>query len=354
MGKRLDYLDMTKGFGIILVVMGHIIYTEAHVMVWISSFHMPLFFVVAGVLMAVKNEDHSDPLAVIRHKAKGLLIPYFWFSLIDFVLDIGNVTLGKIDMHTFQVNAISSLTLYGKSVLWFLTALFFTSCYFVLLRSKLSDKVVPVMVVLIAAACYFLRTVLENIYIANADNLLITSIVNFLRSFVRAGMVLPFLAGGYYIWRWLIGKMAGFTDDRPGKKIRTIRVMSAIVLFAVNITAAMVNWSVDTNNMVFGNIFLYYIGGFAGSFAVIMLMRSIPPVKPLSYLGRNSLIIMATHLDCYLLWAGLRVGLIIYGLVPLAPVLIIFTVVITLLLDCIVIEVINRFFPFIIGKKRKA
>ena len=354
MGKRLDYLDMTKGFGIILVVMGHIIYTEAHVMVWISSFHMPLFFVVTGVLMALKDEDHSKPLEVIRRKAKGLLVPYFWFSLMDFILDIGNVLLNKIDVHTFTVNAISSLTLYGKSVLWFLTALFFTQCYFVLLRSRLSDKMVPLIVVVIAAAGYFLKTILENIYIANADNLLITSIVNFLRSFVRAGMVLPFVALGFYIWKWLMNNMDGFIDDNPDKKVKVFQIIKAVILLVVNITIAMINWSVDTNNMVFGNIFLYYIGGLAGSFAVIMLFKSLPAIKPLSYLGRNSLIIMATHLDCYILWAGLRVGLIIYGLMPVAPVLIIFTVIITLLLECIVIEVVNRYCPFIIGKKRKA
>lgn len=354
MGKRLDYLDMTKGFGIILVVMGHIIYTEAHVMVWISSFHMPLFFVVAGVLMAVRGEDHSDPIACIKHKAKGLLIPYFWFSLIDFILDIGNVILGKIDLHTFETNAISSVTLYGKSVLWFLTALFFTQSYFILLRSKLPDRIVPPAVVVIAAACYFVSLMLNNIYLVNADNLLISSIVNIGRSFIRAAMVLPFLAAGYYVWKWLMSNMKGFADEKPEKKVIIFQMIKAVILIVVNVVLAMVNWSVDTNNMVFGNIFIYYIAGLAGSFGIIMLFKCLPSVSFLSYLGRNSLTIMATHLDCYLLWAGLRVGLVIYGIVTLAPVLIASTVIITLLLECVVIEIINRFCPFIIGKKRKA
>ena len=132
--KRYEYLDMAKGIGIILVVLGHIVYTEPHIMVWISSFHMPLFFVVAGVIMALSGGEISDLRFEIGKRAKGLLVPYLWFSLIDFILDIGNVLLGKIDVHTFLVNIISSVTFYGKSVLWFLVALFLAQVYFLFLR----------------------------------------------------------------------------------------------------------------------------------------------------------------------------------------------------------------------------
>lgn len=43
-GKRLDYIDVSKGFGIILVIVGHISYTPELMGVWLSAFHMPLFF----------------------------------------------------------------------------------------------------------------------------------------------------------------------------------------------------------------------------------------------------------------------------------------------------------------------
>lgn len=41
--KRLDYLDMAKGIGIFLVILGHIEYIQEDTLKWISSFHMPLF-----------------------------------------------------------------------------------------------------------------------------------------------------------------------------------------------------------------------------------------------------------------------------------------------------------------------
>ena len=42
-GNRLAYIDMVKGVGIILVVIGHSTYVSEGVLTWLASFHMPLF-----------------------------------------------------------------------------------------------------------------------------------------------------------------------------------------------------------------------------------------------------------------------------------------------------------------------
>ena len=44
--KRLDYLDIAKGIGILLVVLGHIYGNNNVFHVWIYSFHMPLFYFI--------------------------------------------------------------------------------------------------------------------------------------------------------------------------------------------------------------------------------------------------------------------------------------------------------------------
>ena len=79
--NRIEYLDISKGIGIILVVLGHIVYTNPYVMIWISSFHMPLFFIIAGIMLAIKDFDRMDVHTNIRKKARSLVIPYLWFSL---------------------------------------------------------------------------------------------------------------------------------------------------------------------------------------------------------------------------------------------------------------------------------
>ena len=65
--KRLDYLDMVKGIGIILVVVGHSTYVSDGTLTWLASFHMPLFFILSGILFAYKESD-GEPLHSMQRK----------------------------------------------------------------------------------------------------------------------------------------------------------------------------------------------------------------------------------------------------------------------------------------------
>jgi fucose 4-O-acetylase-like acetyltransferase len=59
MGSRLEHIDVAKGIGIILVVLGHnwIIRTEkGELFRIIFSFHMPLFFFLSGVLFKAQSD----------------------------------------------------------------------------------------------------------------------------------------------------------------------------------------------------------------------------------------------------------------------------------------------------------
>lgn len=47
--QRLEYIDLAKGIGIILVVIGHSINGHGITGHYISSFHMPLFFLLSGL-----------------------------------------------------------------------------------------------------------------------------------------------------------------------------------------------------------------------------------------------------------------------------------------------------------------
>lgn len=52
--KRLDYLDVAKGIGILLVILGHCQLGRigrAHSLIY--SFHMPLFFFISGVCFLI-------------------------------------------------------------------------------------------------------------------------------------------------------------------------------------------------------------------------------------------------------------------------------------------------------------
>ena len=49
--ERIAWIDAAKGIGILLVVLGHTFNIPVWLHNWIYSFHMPLFFLLAGLII---------------------------------------------------------------------------------------------------------------------------------------------------------------------------------------------------------------------------------------------------------------------------------------------------------------
>ena len=73
--RRLTYLDMAKGIGIFLVILGHIEYIREDTLKWISSFHMPLFFVIGGILAYEKREEGRPLFSALAARARERWFP---------------------------------------------------------------------------------------------------------------------------------------------------------------------------------------------------------------------------------------------------------------------------------------
>ena len=352
--KRLYHLDMAKGIGIFLVALGHMEDIATGTRVWISSFHMPLFFIITGILMAVKDEPSKDLRITVKKRFNGIIVPYLWFSLSYFIIDIGNLNIvHNIDLHTFIVDTIDSVTFYGMSVLWFLPALFLASIGFCFLKKRLDDRVIIPLLLMIALISYVLKKMFANIYLANESSLLITSLINIVYIFLRAAVAQSFVGYGYYAKRlfdlhYTRKKKRGLLMTRPGALI------AGIVLLAVNIILAEKNGCADLRNIILNNVFIYYIAAFSGCFGVIMICRAIPAIKPIVYFGRNSMIVMACHINYYILYAGIKLAWFVDSFNTHAKhyVFVMITMLTVFVLSAVVIEVINRFFPFVLGKRR--
>ena len=72
--KRILYIDLLKGLGIMAMVLCHV-GTNGYVRHLIYGFHMPLFFFVSGVFYKRKEQTF---LSMILNKAKVLLVPYLF------------------------------------------------------------------------------------------------------------------------------------------------------------------------------------------------------------------------------------------------------------------------------------
>ena len=73
-------LDIAKGFGIILVVVGHCIKAYTIPGIFIYAFHMPLFFLISGICF--NGEKYQEFKPFFYKRLRQLLVPAVTFSAI--------------------------------------------------------------------------------------------------------------------------------------------------------------------------------------------------------------------------------------------------------------------------------
>ncbi len=347
--KRLTYLDLARGIGILLVVLGHLEYISESVRGFISAFHMPLFFVISGCLIALKNETNTDFKTLITKKAHGLLIPYLWFSLIYIPIDIMNVCIHHIDMNTFIFNITSSFIFSGVGVLWFLPALFIAEVSALLLIKKFIRPyiVIPVTVllsILLYLSVYYFIPMTDPVL----SNLFVYIISGLLRAILRGIIASVFVVAGYYSYTWILGRKTDFS---------LVQLIIGLALMLITVLLFRVNGCVDFHFLILKNIAVYFPLAISSSLGIILICKNMFSVKLLEFYGKNSLIIMATHVQCYIMYIAIKLSQICLqnheGSLLLTILFIASIVIIVFLIETVVILITNRFFPFVLGKKEK-
>ena len=79
--KRMDWIDISKGITIILMVVGHT-RIPGFLITWIYSFHMLFFFFISGML----TNWNIDYTSFIKKKSVSLLIPFFIYSIVNLLV----------------------------------------------------------------------------------------------------------------------------------------------------------------------------------------------------------------------------------------------------------------------------
>lgn len=132
--KRIDWLDIAKGIAIICTIVGHCVPFGGNVRNIIFSFHMPLFFVLAGY--TIKQIPYNNFGSATLKDFKRLVVPVFIIKVVQFLLEIiiNHVELKSCAKNIFISilwgNGCSYKIFPGVGVVWFLLALFFTKLLF--------------------------------------------------------------------------------------------------------------------------------------------------------------------------------------------------------------------------------
>lgn len=157
--RRIQWIDTMKAAAILLVVFGHYVHTHS-TKAYVYSFHMHLFFFVAGLVYSAR-----DPFKTfLTKRIRTLLVPYFVFSGLQygfFVLrryygdspDLRSTLTGKlIDIFTWNE-------------FWFLGSLFVVSIAFYFLANIVKSLSRLVVFAVTCTALHYLLTEYAGAYI---------------------------------------------------------------------------------------------------------------------------------------------------------------------------------------------
>ncbi len=144
--KRIVWMDLAKGIGILLVLLNHAELSLGAI-TWLGGmFYMPLFFVLAGMTFSWRQEESFFQFAL--RKAKRLLLPYLGYNLFLFVFFFCKDSLlpGRVTGDSFfplagilysrnclfpleAENHMQLMTILNAPT-WFLTCLFLTLLFY--------------------------------------------------------------------------------------------------------------------------------------------------------------------------------------------------------------------------------
>jgi acyltransferase len=254
--SRLKYIDVAKGIGIILVLIGHILPTNSIVFKIIYSFHMPLFFIISGFLF---DKDKYTLKGLVKKKFKIYIIPYFVISFVCLIL------FGRESIVKYSLGILYS---YGNlkympncSPLWFLTCLFLTEIIFIIILKRSTKPYISIGICLLLGVIYN-QTV--NYHLPwNLDVSL------FAIGFMYFGLVI-----------------------KQYKLLNRYKHKYSIILLIMAYISVEYNSTISLNGRMYGNILLTCISGITISFLVLRYSKYLEGNKVLKFYGENTLFIM--------------------------------------------------------------
>lgn len=309
MKKRIEWIDMAKGYGIILVVMGHCFNKGSIIHNWIFSFHMPLFFILSGYCFCI---DKYDSIAkVISRKFRTLIIPYIKFCFLGCIVSViipewrSEFSLKQIGIDLYC--AYPTLTHITST--WYLVALFILSVlfYFVVSFSKkYKMKWFPYLFVGLSGFMGFIITIIRKLFFSGP------STNGYPKSFSLPGGRLPFTLDTcmtalvfFAIGCWMRG-----VKEKRGVAHRNNK-MFCLLFLVINMWVSLgLNSRVNLHGCTYGNIFYFYIAAISGALAVFFGVKEINRhqvlKRVLMFYGKNSLLFLGLqslliHLYLYFL-----------------------------------------------------
>ena len=348
MKKRIAYLDVARGIGMILVVMGHVDFISEPLRDYITSFHMPLFLIVSGILLYVTKTEERSFGQVAKRKCCTILLPYFVFSGGALLFELVRALAKNLDMTGELLRrSFQTLCLQGFSTFWFLPTLLIGELIFLKVRQNCDLAKTAGIGIGLTILMYFVAMAEKSLYQSHAGVLGYELLHDVLLVPIRGAF-----SGGYIFLGYFLGILL---EKRPSVLWRDgpAGIFLLIVTAIINQFASFV----DLRFLQFGNPILFLLRTVCGALGVIMLCRSLESYldgvvgRILRYFGENSLIVMTTHLDYRILNYSIKAAALINEFIGNQVLYAVLTVLFVFAMESVVIYIINKYFYKILGRK---
>lgn len=329
MDTRKKWIDQARGLSIFLVVYGHNFPVNEP---YIYSFHVPLFFFIAGMFHPKKVT-----IETVKRRAKMILVPYFVWALLLFLFWF---FLGRKygDSAVAELSALDNLIgiFYAQGgqdymdwgiPMWFLPCIFVVFSLFAAIQ-KIRNKVLLNIVVLFVVALGFLWPKTMGLHLPWSLDVALVSV--------------GFYAIGGLLKSWLIGL----------SKLKT--AICFVLFLSIHLLTFYFNpEKVDMYRSIYGSELLFFFSGLFGAIAYILFFKLVPIFSFLSYLGRHTIVLLATHVR---MLTVIKLGLmVIFGMTVFE-----FTeiekfglAILQVLLVIPIIWLVNKYLPILDGKVTK-
>lgn len=266
MTDRYDYIDLLKGFGILLVVWAH---TNSFLFKEIYAFHMPLFSFLAGIF-AFKKETFK---VVFVKKFRTLLIPFFVFSFLWLGISLIILKYDGVDIsfafkqviYILAGSGQNSISELSNVTVWFLPYLFttFIAHHFI---SVSKYKIILFFIIVISGL-----------------------------AMGYSGIPLPYsIDTAMTLYPFFYAGSVFFTDKNSRILMRSIKYIP--IFFIVYMVSCAYNSTVDTASNNIGNPILFYISAFSAIYFFMFISMTIKKIKILNFIGSNSIDVLIFHM----------------------------------------------------------
>lgn len=134
MNKRLEYVDIAKGIGLILVICSH---SDAFDLMWyMMDMCIPIFFFCSGYTYKMKGTFKNS----MAKKFRRLLVPYLFFNLVMFCVfchfslrELVGIIYSRYSLYPLDVTPNIKFFTSGNYPMWYLTSMIVSYFLFYLL-----------------------------------------------------------------------------------------------------------------------------------------------------------------------------------------------------------------------------